>query len=67
VLAGEQGAHADLVLINAGAAIYAAEAADSIANGVQAARAAIESGAAAAALERYIQASHRHASEQAPG
>jgi anthranilate phosphoribosyltransferase len=67
VLAGEQGAHADLVLINAGAAIYAAEAADSIASGVQAARAAIESGAAAAALERYIQASHRHASEQAPG
>jgi anthranilate phosphoribosyltransferase len=67
VFAGEQGAHADLVLINAGAAIYAAEAADSIANGVQAAHAAIESGAAAAALERYIKASHRHAPEQVPG
>jgi anthranilate phosphoribosyltransferase len=67
IFAGEQGAHADLVLINAGAAIYAAEAADSIASGVQAARAAVESGAAAAALEGYIRASHRHAPEQVPG
>lgn len=67
VFAGERGAHADLVLINAGAAIYAAEAADSIAGGVEAARAAIESGAASEALERYIQASHRHAPEQVPG
>jgi anthranilate phosphoribosyltransferase len=61
VFAGEQGAHADLALINAGAAIYAAGAADSIASGVEAAREAIASGAAAAALERYVQASRRHA------
>lgn len=67
VLAGEQGAHADLVLINAGAAIYAAGAADSIANGVEAARAAIASGAAGAALERYVQASRRHAPERVAG
>ncbi len=64
VFAGEQGAHADLVLINAGAAIYAAEAVDGIASGVEAARAAIASGAATAALEGYVQASHRHAPEQ---
>lgn len=61
VFAGEQGVRADLVLVNAGAAIYAAGAAESIADGVEAARAAIASGAAAAALERYVQASHRHA------
>jgi anthranilate phosphoribosyltransferase len=61
VFAGEPGAHADLALINAGAAIYAAGAADSIASGVEAAREAIASGAAAAALERYVQASRRHA------
>jgi anthranilate phosphoribosyltransferase len=67
VFTGEQGAHADLVLINAGAAIYAAGAADSIAGGVEAARETIGSGSAAAALERYVQASRRHApAEVAP-
>jgi anthranilate phosphoribosyltransferase len=63
VFAGEQSTRADLVLINAGAAIYAAGVADSVAEGVEAAREAIASGSAAAALERYVQASHG----QAPG
>jgi anthranilate phosphoribosyltransferase len=67
VLAGEDGARADLVLINAGAAIYAAGAADSIAEGVEVAREAIASGSAAAALDRFVQASHRHAPEQVAG
>jgi anthranilate phosphoribosyltransferase len=67
VLAGEQGPRADLVAINAGAAIYAAGAAETIAAGVEAAREALASGAAADALERYIQASRRHAPEQVPG
>ncbi len=67
VFAGERGARADLVLINAGAAIYAAGAADSIAAGVQAAREAIASGSAAAALDRYVQASHRHAPMEVAG
>ncbi|HEY8303639.1 MAG TPA: anthranilate phosphoribosyltransferase [Solirubrobacteraceae bacterium] len=61
VLAGERGVRADLVLVNAGAAIYAAGAAEGIAEGVEAARAAIATGGAAAALERYVQASHEHA------
>jgi anthranilate phosphoribosyltransferase len=65
VLAGERGAHADLVLANAGAAIYTAGVADSVAEGVQAARAAIDSGDAAAALERYVRASREYAPEQA--
>ncbi|HXC45900.1 MAG TPA: anthranilate phosphoribosyltransferase [Solirubrobacteraceae bacterium] len=64
VFEGEQGPRADLVLINAGAAIYAGGAADSIADGVEAARAAIASGAALGALESYVQASLRHAPEQ---
>jgi anthranilate phosphoribosyltransferase len=67
VLEGEQGVRADLVLINAGAAIYAADAADSIAGGVEAARAAIASGGAVAALERYVQTSRRLAPEQVAG
>ncbi|HEX3519889.1 MAG TPA: anthranilate phosphoribosyltransferase [Solirubrobacteraceae bacterium] len=54
-----------LALINAGAAIYAAGRVDSIAEGVGAARAAISEGAAAAALERYVQASCVPASSEA--
>jgi anthranilate phosphoribosyltransferase len=65
--AGEQGVRADLVAINAGAAIYAAGAVQTIAAGVEAAREALASGAAAEALERYIQSSRRHAPEQVPG
>ena len=67
VFAGERGAHADLVAINAGAAIYAAGVADTIAAGVEAAREALAGGRAADALERYVQASRRHAPEQVPG
>ncbi|MGH2835203.1 MAG: anthranilate phosphoribosyltransferase [Solirubrobacteraceae bacterium] len=67
VFAGEQSARADLVAINAGAAIYAAGTVETIAAGVDAAREALASGAAADALERYIQASRRHAPEQVPG
>jgi anthranilate phosphoribosyltransferase len=50
----------DLAVINAGAAIYVAGRADTIAAGVQAARAAIADGSAAAALERYVQASRTY-------
>jgi anthranilate phosphoribosyltransferase len=71
ILRGEQregsSAGIDLAVINAGAAIYAAGAVDSIADGVQAARVAIADGRAARALERYVQASQEHApSERAP-
>jgi len=51
----------DVALINAGAAIYVAGAADTIAEGVQAARAALDDGRAAEALSRYLAASRRHA------
>ncbi len=65
--AGERAAGERLAAINAGAAIYAAGAADSIAEGVQAARAALADGAAANALEGFVQASQRHAPASAAG
>jgi anthranilate phosphoribosyltransferase len=58
VLDGERGAPLDLALLNAGAAIYAAARAESIADGVQLAREAVDSGAAAAALARFVEATH---------
>jgi anthranilate phosphoribosyltransferase len=51
-LSGRPGPARDIVLLNAGAAIYAADVADSIAAGVEAAREAIDSGAALERLER---------------
>jgi anthranilate phosphoribosyltransferase len=70
ILAGEEDGDGDsarmrLALINAGAAIYAAGATSSIADGVQAARAAIADGSGAAALERYVRASRAHAPSEA--
>ena len=57
VLAGEAGPRRDIVLLNAGAAIYIAELADSIAAGVEIARRTIDSGAANAKLKALIAAS----------
>lgn len=57
VIEGDQGPHADLVLLNAGAAIYAAGAADDLRSGVEAAREAIASGAAARTLDDYVRCS----------
>jgi anthranilate phosphoribosyltransferase len=58
VLAGEAGPARDLVLLNAGAAIYAADRATTIEGGVAAARAAIDTGRARKTLERVARASH---------
>jgi anthranilate phosphoribosyltransferase len=60
---GVPGEH--LALINAGAAIYAAGAVATIADGVQAAREAVVDGRAQAALERYVATSRRLAPESA--
>jgi len=54
VLAGEKSARRDLVLLNAAAAIRVGGRADSFASGVEAAAAAIDSGAAAGVLERLV-------------
>ena len=54
VLDNEPGAARDIVLINAGAALYAANVASSIADGLARARLAIESGAAKAKLAQFV-------------
>jgi len=54
ILAGEAGPRRDLAVLNAGAAIYVAGRAASLAEGVRAAEAAIDSGAASDALERFV-------------
>ncbi len=55
ILSGERhGATRDIVLFNAGAALYLADVAPTIADGVAKATELIDSGAAAALLERYI-------------
>ncbi|HEX4463388.1 MAG TPA: anthranilate phosphoribosyltransferase [Solirubrobacterales bacterium] len=56
VLAGELGPRRDLVLLNAGAAIYVGDGAEDLATGVEKAGAAIDSGAAAELLGRLIEA-----------
>jgi anthranilate phosphoribosyltransferase len=56
VLAGEAGPRRDLVLLNAGAAIYVGGAADSLAAGVEKAAETVDSGAAAELLDRLIAA-----------
>lgn len=52
VLAGEPGPRRSVTLLNAGAGIYAANAADSFAEGIALAAAAIDSGAAQAVMDR---------------
>jgi anthranilate phosphoribosyltransferase len=59
ILAGEDGPARELALFNAGAAIYAAGAAESLADGVQVAARAVDDGSAANALERYVALSEK--------
>jgi len=58
VLKGESGAAQDIVCLNAGVALYAANVADSIQTGIAKARAAIASGAALAKLEQVVTRTH---------
>jgi anthranilate phosphoribosyltransferase len=57
IFAGEGGPDADLVLLNAGAAIYAAGVVDDLRSGVDLARETIASGAAARTLDEYVRIS----------
>ncbi len=59
VLDNEPGAARDIVILNAGAALYAANVADSILAGVALARKAIESGAARAKLAQLVEVTGR--------
>ncbi len=59
VLANFPGPALDIVLLNSGAALYAANIASSIGDGVAKARIAIKSGAARAKLDQYVQITRR--------
>ena len=63
ILAGEPGPARGLALLNAGAAIYAAGLTDSLREGVEAAREAVDSGAAARTTDAYLELSRRLATE----
>ncbi|MBV8380665.1 MAG: anthranilate phosphoribosyltransferase [Paucibacter sp.] len=54
-LADQPGAARDIVLLNAGATLYAANLVDSIADGIAKARATITSGAARAKLDQFVE------------
>ncbi len=58
VLAGDKGPRRDAVLANAAAALYVAGVAESIQDGIGRAAGAIDSGAAAGALESLVKLSH---------
>src|SRR6266511_4407481 len=58
VLAGDPGPARDVVLLNAGAALWTAGEADDLQGGVAAAARSIDSGAAAGVLDRWIAASN---------
>jgi anthranilate phosphoribosyltransferase len=63
-LSNEDGPVRDIVLLNAGAALYCAEVAESIKEGVQIARIAVSSGAAFAKLKDFVSATQKIASER---
>ena len=65
VVDGEPGPRLDIVILNAGAALYIAEAAGSIAEGASLARAAVTSGAARAKLDALVATTRRLAQESA--
>ncbi len=62
VLDNQPGAPRDIVILNAGAALYAANVAASVRDGIDKARAALESGAAKARLEQLVALSQQLAS-----
>jgi anthranilate phosphoribosyltransferase len=61
VLNGAEGPAADIVCLNAGAALYAAGVAESIADGLARAREALSSGAAKQRLDQLVTFTHAQA------
>ena len=66
-LANDDGPVRDIVLLNAGAALYAADVVTSIADGIELAHATIASGAAHAKMQAFVAASRRLAGLAAAG
>ena len=65
VLAGEHGAHRDIISLNAGAGLVVAGLADDLPTGIEKAREALDSGAAVAALAALVEVSQREAAAEA--
>jgi anthranilate phosphoribosyltransferase len=65
VLAGESGPHRDIITLNAGAGLVVAGLADDLPAGMEAARAALDSGAAVAALAGLVEISQAEAAREA--
>ncbi|MGH9070287.1 MAG: anthranilate phosphoribosyltransferase [Acidimicrobiales bacterium] len=63
VLEGAQGPHGDIVVLNAAAGLVVAGRAEDLADGLEQAREVLDSGAAAAALERLVRVSKTVAGE----
>lgn len=61
VLAGDTGAHRDIVVLNAGAALIVAGLAEELGDGIELAKAAIDDGRARAALDSMIRVSQANA------
>ena len=61
VLGGQSGAHRDIVVLNAGAGLVVGGAASDLADGIEQAARAIDSGAAADTLDRFVTASREAA------
>ncbi len=64
VLAGEHGAHRDIVSLNAGAGLVVAGVVGDLPAGIEAAREALDSGAAVAALARLVEVSQEEAAAE---
>lgn len=58
VFAGNKGPARDIVLLNAGAAIYAADLADSLANGIEQAKTILDAGKAQQKLDEFVVATN---------
>ena len=65
VLAGESGPHRDIIVLNAGAGLLVAGLVTDLAEGIAAAGAAIDSGAAVGALARMVEVSQEEAAREA--
>lgn len=59
VLGGEAGPASDFVALNAGAALYAADCADTLADGIAAAREILATGRALERMQQYVTLTHR--------
>jgi len=63
VMQGQHGAHRNIVVLNAAAALVVAGAADSLEAGLVLAADSIDSGKAAATLDRFVEVSQQAAAE----